>query len=147
MVPSSVDRYDALWGLQHTQDEEHDRSSGWKALVKLNMDNKFFMANPSFPEDASRRLQELASKRSRGTNKNTTIDELIHWTIEHAKGRMPNESLHSRAIPADFGRNVTLFFDNMQSIMKEGHPTKAVSQNFWPWFVKMLENIAPSVQK
>lgn len=137
---TSLERYDALWGISENQvNQAH--SAAWKDLVEMNMRHNFIMADSSFSHNAAMALQTLAFD-SRARIVDAGMNEIMAWVAEQARLSYPNwkEMVSSQNVPQNSEQQITGFFDNMRSLMGSGTSKVRYVHEFGPWFAAILEH-------
>jgi hypothetical protein len=137
---TGLERYDALWGISENQvNQAH--SAAWKDLVEINMRHNFIMADSSFSRNAVMALQTLAFG-SRAHNVDAGMNEIMAWVAEQARLSYPNwkEKVSSQNVPQNFDQQITVFFDNMRSLMGSGTSKVRYVDQSGPWFAAILEH-------
>jgi len=73
--------------------------------------------------------------------KNAALDAVLEWLRKHAVLLFPNwiYDMSNSTIPHRFDRMLNSFFSNMRSLYTQGQLKTLITEEFWPWFVGVLE--------
>lgn len=139
-----AEKFKKLWELSAAPPEA---AEAWGQLRTVNMTHGHPILSHEFPQKASQYLLArcLRTLGRAWVPKNAAFDVLLEWLRKYAVLIFPDwaTDMSHGEIPAHFDRILKDFFVNLRSIYAEGRVRTTIPQEFWPWFVGVLEIAVP----